>query len=253
MMLKSMRERELRQIRCSAATRATCTRTCSTTSSPCSCRRARPGAGRHADPAVERRTVARHGRQRAACVRADAAAARSARCRVQRRISSAGSVPHAEQRRASSASIPTRSSRRPRSKPAGAVPCLQRAAAISYNLFGIKAGVSWTGATVQRADARVRRRRSVRKVERLPRLRLAGDSFRDYAALIRDNPRYARRRDTGDDVEAFATRCSRAATPPTRTTRTSSPPSPPKCALRIAACRSSSTRPRRSTYAAASR
>jgi flagellar protein FlgJ len=45
----------------------------------------------------------------------------------------------------------------------------------------------------------------VRKVERFRAYDSLADSFRDYAALIRDSSRYANARGAGDDVEAFAT------------------------------------------------
>ena len=74
----------------------------------------------------------------------------------------------------------------------------------SYNLFGIKAGASWTGA--QRsgkhrefdAGVAVRSRRDFRAYGS-PR-----ESVRDYVRLIRDNPRYAGAMNTGSDVQAFA-------------------------------------------------
>ena len=74
----------------------------------------------------------------------------------------------------------------------------------SHNLFGIKAGGSWNGASVQanteefaggvagRVDADFRAYGS------------PGESVRDYVRLIRDNPRYAEALNTGGDVQAFA-------------------------------------------------
>ena len=75
----------------------------------------------------------------------------------------------------------------------------------SHNLFGIKAGASWTGARVQanteefaggeptRIDANFRAYGSSR------------ESVEDYVRVIRDNPRYAGVLNTGSDVQAFAT------------------------------------------------
>ena len=74
----------------------------------------------------------------------------------------------------------------------------------SHNLFGIKAGGSWGGASVQanteefvgsesrRVDADFRAYGSQR------------ESVQDYVRLIRDNPRYASAMNTGSDVQAFA-------------------------------------------------
>jgi len=74
----------------------------------------------------------------------------------------------------------------------------------SHNLFGIKAGANWNGASVQantqefgagvtsRIDASFRAYGSPR------------ESVEDYVRLIRDNPRYASAMNTGSDVQAFA-------------------------------------------------
>jgi len=74
----------------------------------------------------------------------------------------------------------------------------------SHNLFGIKAGANWNGASVQantqefdsgvasRVDASFRAYGSPR------------ESVEDYVRLIRDNPRYASAMNTGSDVQAFA-------------------------------------------------
>jgi flagellar protein FlgJ len=45
---------------------------------------------------------------------------------------------------------------------------------------------------------------AVRKVERFRAYESPADSFRDYAALIGRNSRYASARGTGENVEAFA-------------------------------------------------
>ena len=74
----------------------------------------------------------------------------------------------------------------------------------SHNLFGIKAGSSWGGASVVsetreyvagvagREDARFRAYGSV------------AESMSDYVRVLRDNPRYAAALNTGHDVRAFA-------------------------------------------------
>lgn len=74
----------------------------------------------------------------------------------------------------------------------------------SFNLFGIKAGSQWSGATVNVPTLEFESGIPVRKVERFRAYDSPADSFRDYAALIRDSSRYAGARGAGDNVEAFA-------------------------------------------------
>jgi flagellar protein FlgJ len=74
----------------------------------------------------------------------------------------------------------------------------------SFNLFGIKAGSQWSGATVNVPTLEFEEGIPVRKVERFRAYDSPADSFRDYAALIRDSSRYASARGAGDNVEAFA-------------------------------------------------
>jgi flagellar protein FlgJ len=75
----------------------------------------------------------------------------------------------------------------------------------SFNLFGIKAGSQWSGATVSVPTLEFEEGIPVRKVERFRAYDSPADSFRDYAALIRDSSRYASARGAGDNIEAFAT------------------------------------------------
>src|SRR4030095_14552538 len=84
------------------------------------------------------------------------------------------------------------------------VPCNSQGEC-SFNLFGIKAGSQWAGATVNGATLEFEDGVAVRKVERFRAYDSPADSFRDYAALIRDSSRYASARGAGDNVEAFAT------------------------------------------------
>ena len=74
----------------------------------------------------------------------------------------------------------------------------------SFNLFGIKAGSEWSGATVNVPTLEFEAGIPVRKVERFRAYDSPADSFRDYAALIRDSSRYASARGAGDNIEAFA-------------------------------------------------
>jgi peptidoglycan hydrolase FlgJ len=75
----------------------------------------------------------------------------------------------------------------------------------SFNLFGIKAGSQWSGATVNVPTLEFEDGIPVRKVERFRAYDSPADSFRDYAALLRDSSRYANARGAGDNIEAFAT------------------------------------------------
>jgi flagellar protein FlgJ len=73
----------------------------------------------------------------------------------------------------------------------------------SHNLFGIKA-TGWAGArvearTLEQVDGALRER-----TEPFRAYGSTGEGFQDYVALIRDNPRYAAAKGTGNDAAAFA-------------------------------------------------
>ncbi|MGH8187689.1 MAG: flagellar assembly peptidoglycan hydrolase FlgJ [Steroidobacteraceae bacterium] len=74
----------------------------------------------------------------------------------------------------------------------------------SFNLFGIKAGTRWSGATVSVPTLEFESGTPVRKVERFRAYESPAESFLDYAQLIGSNPRYASVRGTGTDVASFA-------------------------------------------------
>ena len=121
-----------------------------------------------------------------------------------RKTSSAPSVRTPSRPRGRSASI--RCAARPGGTRDGlgrSVPCNAQGEC-SYNLFGIKAGSQWSGATVNVPTLEFEDGIPVRKVERFRSYDSPADSFRDYAALIRDSSRYASARGAGDNVEAFA-------------------------------------------------
>ena len=115
--------------------------------------------------------------------------------------SSPGSCRMPKPRRASSASIPTISSRRRRSKPAGAVrspaatvtTCsASRPAEVGTAQAFRQTRKSLPAGVASRVDANFRAYGSPR------------ESVEDYVRLIRDNPRYAGAMNTGSDVQAFA-------------------------------------------------
>jgi len=83
------------------------------------------------------------------------------------------------------------------------VPC-NAAGDCSFNLFGIKAGSQWSGATVNVSTLEFEQGAAVRKVERFRAYESPAASFNDYARLIRNNPRYENALGTGSDVASFA-------------------------------------------------
>lgn len=83
------------------------------------------------------------------------------------------------------------------------VPC-NAAGECSFNLFGIKAGTQWSGASVNVPTLEFEEGVAVRKVERFRAYESPADSFRDYARLIGGNARYENAVGTGNNVAAFA-------------------------------------------------
>jgi flagellar protein FlgJ len=75
----------------------------------------------------------------------------------------------------------------------------------SYNLFGIKAGGKWQGESVRVNTLEFESGVAVRKRESFRAYASPADSFRDYAALLKNNPRYERALGVGDDAAKFAT------------------------------------------------
>ena len=73
----------------------------------------------------------------------------------------------------------------------------------SFNLFGIKAGSNWKGASVTKATLEVTDGVAHRAVADFRAYDGVGDSFDDYANLLTSNSRYAAAKNQGDDVEAF--------------------------------------------------
>jgi peptidoglycan hydrolase FlgJ len=75
----------------------------------------------------------------------------------------------------------------------------------SFNFFGIKAGTSWQGESVNVRTLEFEGGLPTPKQARFRAYESAADSFRDYVALLRDSPRYAAALNTGNDAQAFAT------------------------------------------------
>src|SRR4051812_32487594 len=79
----------------------------------------------------------------------------------------------------------------------------------SHNLFGIKAGGSWNGASVQANTEEFVGRESRRVDADFRAYGSQRESVQDYVRLIRDNPRFAGALNTGGDVHAFASALQR--------------------------------------------
>ena len=80
----------------------------------------------------------------------------------------------------------------------------------SFNLFGIKAGPGWKGKTV---DVTTTEYVDGEPVKRVAKFRAYGsfeESFRDYARLINENPRYAQARQQTGSAQAYASGLQRA-------------------------------------------
>jgi len=74
----------------------------------------------------------------------------------------------------------------------------------SHNLFGIKASGQWRGERIAATTLEYSDGAAQSRTESFRAYGSVAESFRDYVALLRDNPRYAAARDTGADVGAFA-------------------------------------------------
>jgi flagellar protein FlgJ len=79
----------------------------------------------------------------------------------------------------------------------------------SHNLFGIKAGGRWQGASVASSTVEYESGVANDEVARFRAYGSAEDSVNDYVSLLRDNPRYSAALNTGGDVQAFATALQR--------------------------------------------
>ncbi|MEC5387370.1 flagellar assembly peptidoglycan hydrolase FlgJ [Uliginosibacterium sp. H3] len=73
----------------------------------------------------------------------------------------------------------------------------------TYNLFNIKAGKGWTGATVDSATTEYENGVAQTRVERFRAYGSYAEAFQDYARLVQQSPRYAAAQGQGD-AAAFA-------------------------------------------------
>ena len=74
----------------------------------------------------------------------------------------------------------------------------------SNNLFGIKAGSSWEGDRVTVPTLEYENGVAVRRRDQFRAYDSPAASFADYAALLKDNPRYADALGKGDNIAGFA-------------------------------------------------
>jgi flagellar protein FlgJ len=74
----------------------------------------------------------------------------------------------------------------------------------SHNLFGIKAGPSWTGKTTTAVTTEYVNGTPVTKREKFRAYDSYADSFKDYAKVIANNPRYEKVMSSGGDAATFA-------------------------------------------------
>ncbi len=74
----------------------------------------------------------------------------------------------------------------------------------SNNLFGMKAPAAWPGATVTSGTHEFKGGMATSTVAQFKAYATPAESFQDYVALLRANPRYATALNTGSDVRAFA-------------------------------------------------
>ena len=80
----------------------------------------------------------------------------------------------------------------------------------SFNLFGIKAGSSWKGKTAQVTTTEFVNGHPQKVVAKFRAYASYEESFRDYARLMKNNPRYANVMSAGNNAEGFAKGLQRA-------------------------------------------
>jgi len=80
----------------------------------------------------------------------------------------------------------------------------------SHNLFGIKAGPGWTGKTADVTTTEFVNGVAQKRVARFRAYDSYADSFKDYARLISESPRYAKAREQTGSAHAYATGLQKA-------------------------------------------
>ncbi len=80
----------------------------------------------------------------------------------------------------------------------------------SHNLFGIKAGPSWTGKTTTALTTEVVDGQPRKLAQKFRAYASYDESFRDYAQMMKESPRYARVVASGGSAQGFAKGLQRA-------------------------------------------
>lgn len=80
----------------------------------------------------------------------------------------------------------------------------------SFNLFGIKAGASWTGKVAEVTTTEYVNGVAQKQVAKFRAYDSYEDSFKDYARLITESPRYAKAREQTTSAHAFASGLQKA-------------------------------------------
>jgi len=80
----------------------------------------------------------------------------------------------------------------------------------SFNLFGIKAGASWTGKVAEVTTTEYVDGAPQKRIARFRAYDSYEDSFKDYAKMISESPRYAKARAQTGSVQAFASGLQKA-------------------------------------------
>ena len=74
----------------------------------------------------------------------------------------------------------------------------------SHNLFGVKAGAAWRGATLESSTTEYLGGAAVRTSARFRSYPDQASAFRDYARMLTENPRFRAALGSGADAQAFA-------------------------------------------------
>lgn len=86
----------------------------------------------------------------------------------------------------------------------------QKGGAPSHNLFGIKTGASWTGKVAEVTTTEYVDGVAQKRVARFRAYDSPAESFKDYARLISQSPRYAKAREQTGSVYAYASGLQKA-------------------------------------------
>jgi flagellar protein FlgJ len=86
----------------------------------------------------------------------------------------------------------------------------QKGGAPSFNLFGIKAGASWTGKVAEVTTTEFVDGVAQKRVAKFRAYDSYEDSFKDYSRMISESPRYAKVREQTGSAQAFASGLQKA-------------------------------------------